>query len=580
MASGSEAGARTAARPRRPVQPGRILGLGLLTLALSLVPYLCGYLLAPQGKTFLGALNNTGDLSQYLAAIRQGSQGAWRYTNQFSPDHASHLLMYFPYILAGHILSGVSPDAVYQIVRVLCGGVLLFAIAQFCSLFVGRNALRACWLFVILAGGLYWLALPLSGVVPRLVDVAALTAPELSPGMTLLNSPHESLGLAAELMGFVCMLRATGARNPLWAPRKSYAAATRKRSHLIGSATAWFLLLALSYPFLLPTVGLVLLVYAVVAARSAWYTRPAAAAPKKTMRAGKVFFSVVRPTAVALLPAGLLGIYYVAVFRGDRLWSHSGLAQVAVPSAGLLLFAYAALALAAYGGVRTLASMPRPGSDPMSIASTWFPLLWILANLCTITLPVWQQGRQELGLSVPLALLGFLWLAGPGGVKDGVRVLPAIPASLLVFSTPLLLALYTAVAASGLDDSYYTPAGVAHAVSWLGDHATESDVVLAGMNFGNLVPGSCSCHVVVGQNFETFNLAFRQAEVWRFYRARSQGAALKALSALVTREHVTLVVYSPLERAPGSVELGRIPGFVLVYDLQDVDVFRRVAHSA
>jgi hypothetical protein len=560
-----------------PGRPGRIFGLGVLTLALSLVPYVCGYLLAPQGKTFLGALNNTGDLSQYLAAIRQGSQGAWRYTNQFSPDHASRLLMYMPYLLAGHLSAGLPAEAVYQITRLLCGALLLYAIAQFCSLFVGRSAVRACWLFVVLAGSLYWLALLLSGIAPRQIDVVALTAPELSPSLTLLNSPHESLGLAAELMGFVCILRATGVRHPLWSMQKALPFTMRSRSNLIACAMGWFFVLALAYPFLLSTVGFVLPAFAVVAARSAWYTRPAAAAPKKTMRAGEVFLSVLRPTIVALFPAGLLGLYYVAVFRDDALWSHSGLAHVGPPSIGLILFAYAALAVVAYGGVRTLARMRLPGSDPVSLASAWFPVIWSVANLCTLALPIWQQGRQDLGLSIPLALLGFLWLAGPGGVTDGIRVLPAVPTIVLVFSAPLILALYTAVAASGLDESYYAPTGVAHAVSWLGDHASEPDVVLASMKFGNLVPSACSCHVVAGQDYETFDLPLRQGEVRRFYGARSQLAALQALTTLVAREHVSLVVYSPLERSSGTVELSRLPGFHVVYDREGVVVFRRAA---
>jgi len=195
-------------------------------------------------------------------------------------------------------------------------------------------------------------------------------------------------------------------------------------------------------------------------------------------------------------------------------------------------------------------------------------------------LPIWQQGRQELGLSVPLALLGFLWLASPGALGDRIRALPAIPTSVLVLSTPLLLALYTAVAASGLNNSYYTPIGVAHAASWLGDHASESDVVLSSEGFGNLVPESCACHVVVGQNFETFNLALRQNEIRLFYRARSRPAALQALGKLITREHVTIGVYSPLERSAGNVELTQIPGFRQVYDRQGVAVFRRMPGHA
>jgi hypothetical protein len=85
---------------------------------------------------------------------------------------------------------------------------------------------------------------------------------------------------------------------------------------------------------------------------------------------------------------------------------------------------------------------------------------------------------------------------------------------------------------------------------------------------------------VVGQNFETFDLAARQAEARHFYLASSPAAALKTLATLEKREHVTVVIYSPLERAQGAVELRKIPGFRTVYDLQGVIVFRRTAGRA
>src|SRR5579871_6317331 len=95
------------AQPQRMEQPGRLRGLAMSILVFTLIPYLCGYLLSPPGTAFLGALNNIGDLSQYLAAIRQGSGGAWRYTNQFTPDHAQRLVMYLPYIVVGHLSLGL-----------------------------------------------------------------------------------------------------------------------------------------------------------------------------------------------------------------------------------------------------------------------------------------------------------------------------------------------------------------------------------------------------------------------------------------------------------------------------------------
>ena len=568
-----------AARPMRWEQPPRLRALALIVLVVSLVPYLCGYLLAPPGQSFLGALNNVGDLSQYLAAIRQGDHGAWRYTDQFTPDHARALIMYIPYLLAGHFSLGLPTAAVFQILRLACAAAALAALAAFCRLFVGPFALRAAWLFVILAGGLYWLALPLAGLLPQSIDLTSLTAPEFSPLMTILISPHESLGLAAELFGFRCILLAAGAGEPLWSnERPRGGASAERRIWLIAGGAASFLVLALSYPFLLPTVGLVLLTYAVVSARSAWYSRVAAATKKRQLRAGGVFFMELRTITLCLIPAGIVGLYFLDIFHRDPLWSHSGLAQVGRPDAGVLLFAFGPLAVGAYAGVRKLRATRRMGGDAIPAAWAWFPLIWASANAGTLLLPIWQQGRQALGLSVPLALLSFFALAGTRAVSARERIhLPPLPASVLVFSSPLLLALYTAVAAGGVNDGYYTPSGVLDAVRWLGDNATKDDVVFSSAGFGNLVPEYCACHVLVGQNFQSFDLQTRQKEVHAFYAARSPDAARRALFTIVRREGITLIVFSPLERGIGHIELHRISGFILRYSEHGVTIFGRPA---
>lgn len=567
---------RVAAQPQRIEEPGSLQGLGLLVLLLSLLPYLCGYLLSPPGKTFLGALNNIGDLTQYLAAIRQGAAGAWRYTDQFTPDHARPLIMYTPYLLAGHLSLGIPPAPMFQLLRLVCAAAALAALARFCRLFVGPYALRGAWLFVLLAGGFYWLALPLSAFFPGLINAAALTAPELNPLITLLISPHESLGLAAELTGFVCILRAAGATEPLWAERRPRPVASPRRGRLILGAAVSFLVLALSYPFLLPTVGLVLLVHAAAVARGAWYSRLVAATPKRRVRAGGVFITEARAVVLALLPAGLIGLYYVDVFHTDPLWSRSGLTSIGRPDLGVLLFAFGPLALAAYAGARRLRAIRAAGGDAVPAAWAWFPATWCLVNAATLLLPIWQQGRQALGLTVPLAILAFLALAGPQVVGGRERVsLAPLPASALAFSAPLLLALYTAITAGGVNGAYYVPSGVMQAVRWVGDHARGDDVVLASAGFGNLVPAQCSCRVVLGQNFQSFDLQTRQAEVHAFYAAPSERTAARLLARLVRREGVTFVIFSPLERGIGPFAPRRLPGFSRRYAGQEVSIFRR-----
>lgn len=553
--------------------PGTVGGLALIVLVVTLIPYLCGYLLAPPRKAFQGALNNIGDLTQYLAAIRQGAGGAWTYTNQFTPDHARALIMYTPYLLAGHISLGLSAPVVFQLLRLLCAGICLFALASFCRLYVGAYALRAAWIFVLLAGGLYWLALLLSPL--GLVDPAELTAPELSPLITLLISPHESLGLAAELMGFTCFLRALGAGETLWSFERSSEAPAR--GPWLVAAAGWFLVLALSYPFLLPTIGLVLAATIVVAARSAVRARFGAATPKRQLRAGGILFSGSRALLIAMAPAGAVGLYYLTVFHGDPLWSRSGLTTVGRPDLAVILFAFGPLAVAAWFGTRRLRALRAAGGDATPLALAAFPVIWAAVNAGTLLLPIWQQGRQALGLSVPLALLGFMALAGPQAIATSSRIaLPALPAATLAFSSPLLVALYTAITAGGVNPGYYVPQEAVEAVSWLGAHAGSTDVVLASERFGNLVPAGCACRVVIGQQFQSFDLATRRLEVLGFYAAPSHAIARSRLRAIVAREHITFYVISPLERELGRAPLGAMPGFTLRYHTRETGIYGRI----
>jgi hypothetical protein len=561
----SAAPPRASASPARTVQqaPG-IAGLGVVVVLATLIPYLCGYLLSPPHRVFLGALNNVGDLTQYLAAIRQGAAGAWRYRNQFSPDDATPVLMYFPYILIGKLAIGLPGQAAFQLLRILSAAACLAALARFCRLFVGARALRAAWLFTVMAGGLYWLVLLLPPLGVHLVEPAQLTAPEFTPLITLLVSPHESLGLAAELTGFLLFLKGIGAPEGIWTAMRPGPADMRTpdTGRLLGASLA-FLVLALSYPFLLPTTGLVLLATVLVNALGARHTRPMTATRKRRLRTGNVLAADLQRLVLVFLPAGLIGVYYWGIFDHDPFWSHSRLASVSAPEPAVLLFAFGPLAIGAWFGARRLRRW-RIRGDSVPFAWAGFPLIWAVVNACMLLLPIWQQGRQALGLSIPLALLTFLALASTSGREDRAAVtLPALPAALLAFSSSLLLALYTAITAGAINSAYYAPSDVTHAVQWVSSQAGPADVVLSSAGFGNLLPASCTCHVVIGQNFETFDWTARAAEVRAFYAAPTRAAASAVLRTLVAREHVTYYVVSPYERALGHVNLMDLPGFRL-----------------
>src|SRR5579883_2835245 len=110
-------------------QPGRGAGgegapravrlLGLAALLLAALPYLVGFLAAPRGAVFLGALNNLGDMGQYLAALRQGAEGHLLYVNQYTSLRVPPVLIYPLYTAAGWLLSPLhlAPLAAYQLLH-------------------------------------------------------------------------------------------------------------------------------------------------------------------------------------------------------------------------------------------------------------------------------------------------------------------------------------------------------------------------------------------------------------------------------------------------------------------------------
>jgi hypothetical protein len=127
-----------------------------------------------------------------------------------------------------------------------------------------------------------------------------------------------------------------------------------------------------------------------------------------------------------------------------------------------------------------------------------------------------------------------------------------------------------------VNHDYYTPTGVVRAAQWLGNHAGTNDVVLSSPGLGNLVPEYCSCRVLVGQNFESFDRVRRLAEVTRFYRAPNAEAALRVLTAMAERgDRVTLIVFSAYERELGRLAPVPPKGYHILYRAQGVTILGR-----
>jgi hypothetical protein len=557
--------------------------LAAVALALAVLPYAAGYLAAPRGMIFLGALNNLGDTGQYLAALRQGTEGHLLYVNQYTSLRVAPVLIYPLYTATGLLLAPLhlTAPALYQLLHLLVAGALLAALWRFCRTVVPGKPVLA-YAVALFGGGLYLPALLLSGLVRLPFAPVELTAPELSLFATLLISPHGAVGLAAELWalaGYVRWRRDGQGRH-------------------LAALSVGGLVLGLSYPFGLPVLLTVVVVDAVAS-----HVRPTTHASQARRMAGEALL------ALSLLPALAVALYYAVLFHHDPLWGASNMLRLPPPRISVLaaafgpLLALGLLPLVARLGLRLRSFenrrlrsdgkpralrcqtfLPTPvgvlchatavagdvgAQDGLGVRALHDPgrrlvATWAIVNGLLLLAPLPQSERLLSGWSVPLAILAAAVLGRMG--RHAARRWAAA----LALSNVVLALLYLMVAVAGSNPAYYEPAGEAAAVAWLAVHAGPDDVVMASAGSGNLIVSAARCRVVVGQNFETFNWGQAQRDVQRFY-ARSTPAAERM--AILHRNRVTLVLDGPYEHALGHFTPPAGHGYRLVHTSGPVRVF-------
>ncbi len=385
--------------PKRPPSPsvpllgpekgsnGPPLLLSVAVLVLCALPYAAGFLTAPRGSVFLGALNNLGDTGQYLAAIRQGMEGHLLYVNDYSSSVVAPALIYPLYTAAGLLAAPLrlSPPVIYLALHAVAALLLLVALWRLCRVAVPAQP-RLAFAAALLGGGLYFPVLLLSGVLSLPFAPVILTAPELSLFATLLLSPHGALGLAAELWAFASYL--------LWRRHD-------RSRHLAQLAVAG-LSLGLCYPFGVPVLLAVVGIDAALrhilpdwrppATKVAWQGPATKVAqginvPQDTSVSVLCHATLVagqQPTAchatlvaghthdsrlvLALVPTLGLALYYAVLFHAPP-WGASNMVHLPPPDIAVLAAAFGPLLLAALPAVLMRRPVTAAGLGTRSIRS-------------------------------------------------------------------------------------------------------------------------------------------------------------------------------------------------------------------
>jgi hypothetical protein len=459
---------------------------GLALVLASNLPYLVAWAATPDNATFTGLVFNPLDGNSYIAKMRQGLEGSWRFHLAYTPEQSRGAYIFLFHLWLGHLArwTEVPLIGIYHGARVLGGAAMLAAIYVLASHLSDDGRERGTiFLLTSLGSGLGWLA-GAAGF-----ETADLWVPEAFPPYSLMANAHFPLAIALMAGLAVCGLRTmnteTQAENPG------------------GTAWPWGLggmlaavLLGTIQPFgLVPVFGGLGIMLAARALRER-------AVP---WRAG---VWIVAAAALAL-PYPL---YMQMAIRSDPVlaaWN----AQNATPSPPLWDWALS------YGLILVLA-VPGCASAIRRGSNADFLLLgWASVTLVGMYLPLPLQRRLSLGLGAPMGLL-----AGMGWWRTVRRRISARRRSLaqgLVVAlgtlTPIFLIAIVSLSALSGETWFYLSAGERAAFAWLRDRGRSDGVVLCAPQTGAFIPAWAGQPVVYGHPFETLNAEQRKARVEAYW---------------------------------------------------------------
>ncbi|HUW96917.1 MAG TPA: hypothetical protein VMW58_14130 [Anaerolineae bacterium] len=530
----------------------QVIGMSTLVLAISMVPYLLGYLAAGPKLEFGGFLINLDDSYSYVSAMQQGIAGGWRYQVLYTPeDHPGAYLHTF-YMLLGKLSvpMGFSPMQMYHACRLCCGLVMLLAAYLFLSLFLQNPRLRlTAFSLICFSSGLGWLVLLTGSTTLRGLSPLDFWLTDAYVFFTLFAFPHFAAAVALLLLFLSGVVR--------------YVEKPRFRILILGAAA--LVGLCVIHPFT------VLLVDGILAAYWVLLYLGRKAVPRLEAAAF---------VAWALAPMPVV-IYYFSAFLGDPVlanWSAQNILRS--PPLTNLLLGYGILAALAAGGV--FRAFQQWNERRILL------LAWLVAAVILLYVPFTLQRRMVEGLHVPICILATIGLyeclvpsvrrlgwasrfaRRRGYTSEGLR-------SLLVFSVvvatfPSNLCLVAGGSASVLlhDPDLFHRREEVEAIEWLGQNTASEDTVLASYEVGRYLPARIGHRVFMGHIHETVQLSEKIRLADSFF---SEDTTDRDRRRLLSEYRIRYVLYGPSEMEMGRFDPSLAPYLTPMYSNDLVAVY-------
>jgi len=519
-----------------------IITVALVLLIAGNLPYLAATVARPEGYLFTGLLVNPLDGHSYIAKMRQGLAGSWRFRLAFTPETHPGAYLFLAHIALGHLARWTSLPliVVYHGARILAGMFLLAVLYAFVAMYEeSRERRRMAFLIAATSAGLGWLVSPLTGR-----PSPDLWVPEAFVFYSLLANFHFPLSIALMLAIMVALARPgrePGVRETFFAVLAS-----------VG--------LGVLQPFA------VIPVYAALSLRLVLRLIPWPLGVRRESLPWRATWC----TAVAALIALAYPVYGLWAIRSDPLLSNWN-AQNLTPSPPIWdwLVGFGLPALLALPGL-VAAARRRSEGDLL-------PPAWTLVAVTGMYTPLTLQRRLSIGLQIPVALLATRgwWEVIRPHLRPRLR--PVAQAAITGFSAVgnLFLVGMLIMAALAREPLFYISEAEWRAITWLREEGAPDAVVMCAPTTGMFIPAWAGQRVVYGHPFETVDAAQREARVTAFWSGAMSRAERERFLA---ENNVRYLFIGPEERTLGEPVIPE--GARLRFRFRDVVIYELEACQA
>lgn len=515
-----------------------LLLTALIILSVTSIPYLLGYFRQGTDWHFTGFVFGVEDGNSYIAKMLSGSFGNWLFRSPYSAMPQSGVLAFLPYLLLGKL--AYPPEihdqlvGLFQAFRWISGGLLIWAVYQYCGLFLSDKVFKKLAALVILLGGglgwLGWMLLPeqWTGRLPL-----ELYSPEAFGFLSILGLPHLAAARAFLLFGLVFFL-------------KDHASDQWLRPAISGGL-CWFavgffqpLTIAVGYGILV----CYLLLLFLTGGEHRWQ-------------------NLVLPLKKAAVLTGISlpwVIYNLASFSGDvylKAWYARNI--ISSPPLQDYFWSYGLFFAASIPAIIRVVREKKPQELILPA--------WILCAALLAYFPYNVQRRLIDGVWIALVILIFNSLAMLQ--KNTWRKLYGI----LMVSTVVPMALMLFVVTQGAWNPalpVYRPASEISMFTAMSEFIKPGDIVLCSYQTANAIPAWNPVYVLAGHGPESAHLPVVLEEVRSFYSGEKDVLWQKEF---IERNSIDFILSGPTEKTPGSWDTRYSKVYQKVYDRGDYQVF-------